>query len=65
MRLKVDPISIVIISVLLGWGWMEVTAQDTCQITEQITPNLSITDTYTQEYCDKLRIENEDIQIRH
>lgn len=31
MKLKIDPLSVVIVSILLGWGWTELTTEPVCQ----------------------------------
>tara|TARA_Y100000588_G_scaffold367345_1_gene433935 strand:- start:3705 stop:3875 length:171 start_codon:yes stop_codon:yes gene_type:complete len=31
MKIKLDPISVIIVSILLGWGWTELTTEPVCQ----------------------------------
>ncbi|MGF1723093.1 hypothetical protein [Photobacterium nomapromontoriensis] len=31
MKARIDPIAIVIISLLLGWGWTELTSEPVCE----------------------------------
>ncbi|MDX1300888.1 hypothetical protein [Photobacterium sp.] len=31
MKVKMDPLTVVIVSILLGWGWTEVTRKPICQ----------------------------------
>lgn len=31
MKVRMDPISIVVLSILLGWGWTELTTEPVCE----------------------------------
>lgn len=31
MKARIDPITIVVISILLGWGWTELTHEPVCE----------------------------------
>ena len=31
MKVRLDPISIVVLSILLGWGWTELTTEPICE----------------------------------
>ena len=31
MKARIDPITVVIVSILLGWGWTELTTEPVCE----------------------------------
>ncbi|MBD8514303.1 hypothetical protein L6J37_01770 [Photobacterium sp. WH77] len=31
MKVRLDPIALIVVSILLGWGWTEVTTEPVCQ----------------------------------
>ena len=57
MKLRLEPITAIIVSVLLGWGWTKATSQPTCEVQTKTESGQVIVEYYPQEYCDKLKME--------
>ena len=34
MKLRLDPITVVVVSILLGWGWYEIVDEPICDVKE-------------------------------
>lgn len=52
MKLRIEPITLILVSILLSWGWSEATKEDrvVCQVQEEIKGKTVL----VPKYCDEI-----------
>jgi glycerate-2-kinase len=55
MKLRIEPITAIVVSILLGWSFNQITSKPTCEIQTQTADGKVIVETYYQEYCDEIK----------
>lgn len=55
MKLRLEPITAIVVSILLGWGFQQAVSKPTCEIQTQTADGKVVVETYYQEYCDEIK----------
>ncbi|MEZ8238633.1 MULTISPECIES: hypothetical protein [Vibrio] len=52
MKLYIEPISAILLSILLGWGWSKITSEPICQVEEVHNEQKVLIPKYCNEVLD-------------
>lgn len=53
MKLRLDPITGIILAVLIGWGWNQATSKPICQVEETHNGKTVLVPKYCEDVLDK------------